>query len=153
VSPRDFTIRTARLDDIESLTSLLLELFQIEQDFTPDPERQRAGLKQLLNETDAAVLVAENRERILGMCTVQKVISTAEGGPTGLLEDMVVNWRFRRMGIGRALLKAAEEWATQRGLVRLQLLSEVVNDAAQSFYFKSGWRSTGLVCRRKMLHV
>jgi ribosomal protein S18 acetylase RimI-like enzyme len=144
-------IRPARTTDLESLTALLLELFQIETDFTPDAGRQEAGLKQLLTAAGAVVLVAESHAEIVGMCTVQRLISTVEGGPAGLLEDMIVKREFRRQGIGQALLSAAEDWAAGQGLTRLQLLAEAENQAALDFYAGSGWQTTGLVCRRKML--
>jgi ribosomal protein S18 acetylase RimI-like enzyme len=144
-------IRPARNEDIESLTGLLEELFTIEADFSPDTSRQSAGLRLLLQKRDAVILVAESGGKVVGMCTIQVVISTAEGGLSGVLEDMIVARDARRQGIGRALLQAAESWAEERGLTRLQLLAESENEAALAFYFKMGWQGTGLVCRRKFL--
>jgi ribosomal protein S18 acetylase RimI-like enzyme len=145
-------IRPARIDDIDPLTGLLQELFTLEADFVPNAARQMAGLKRLLRESRAVILIAESCGEVVGMCTVQTVISTAEGGNAGLLEDMIVARKARRQGIGRALLEAAQRWAEGRGLTRLQLLVERDNDPALKFYFKSGWLSTDLVCRRILLH-
>ena len=87
--------------------------------------------------------------RVLGMCTVQTLISTAEGGRVGLLEDLVVAADFRRQGIGAKLLAEAVKWAECQGLKRLQLLADKNNEAALSFYENQGWKSTQLVCLRK----
>ena len=143
-------IRPARHDDVETMTGLLQELFKLEPDFTPDPVKQRSGLKLLLSAADASIFVAEYNGEIVGMCTVQKVISTAEGGMTGLLEDLIVTMRFRDSGIGHSLITFAEEWAKKQGLVRLQLLAEADNTAALKFYDRAGWQKTDLICRRKI---
>ncbi len=126
-------IRLAVHEDIEAMASLLKELFGIETDYTIDHERQQAGLELLLDQPDSIALVADYNDSIVGMCSVQTAISTAEGGPAGLLEDMVVRSGFRRMGTGEMLLAAAEKWAGEHGLSRLQLLPECRNESALGF--------------------
>jgi GNAT superfamily N-acetyltransferase len=147
---RQFIVRPACIKDMATLIGLLRELFTLEIDYMPDSRRQRCGLEQLLQMDDAVVLVAERCGKVVGMCTVQTVISTAEGGPAGLLEDMFVETEYRRQGVGRGLLQAAESWAADRGLMRLQLLTEFNNTEALAFYFSAGWRNTRLTCLRKM---
>ena len=68
--------------------------------------------------------------RVLGMCTVQTMISTAEGGRVGLLEDLVVAADFRNQGQGEKLLAEAVRWAECQGLKRLQLLADKNNLSA-----------------------
>lgn len=148
---RTISVRPACIEDIESLTTLLGDLFQIESDFVPNAALQEAGLKQLLTQPGAIVLVAELKGEVVGMCSVQTTISTAEGGPAGILEDMIVSSNARRRGIGKILLNAAERWSTEHGLTRLQLLAEADNDGAASFYKTLGWQSSGLICYRKLL--
>ena len=145
------TIRTAKPSDIPHLVGLLKELFTIEADFDFDQEKQTCGLKLLLDSDKDCVLVAQslNDGKVLGMCTVQTLISTAEGGPVGLLEDLVVAADFRNQGIGARLLDEAICWAECRGLKRLQLLADKNNRPALNFYQKQGWQSTQLVCLRK----
>ncbi len=145
-------IRPARSDDIEQLVALLQQLFGIEEDFDCDPDRQRRGLELLLADRQAGfVLVAEHRERVVAMCTVQKLVSTAEGGYVGLLEDVVVDSNFRGQGIGGRLLSAAEHTARSEGLTRLQLLADRNNRAALDFYDGKAWKRTELIGLRKLL--
>ncbi|MDD5319632.1 MAG: GNAT family N-acetyltransferase [Methylococcales bacterium] len=145
------TIRTAKPSDIAQLVRLLKELFTIETDFVFDPDKQACGLSLLLESVKDCILVAEslNENKVLGMCTVQTLISTAEGGPVGLLEDLIVTADFRHQGIGEKLLAEAIYWAECQGLKRLQLLADKNNLAALNFYQKLGWQSTQLVCLRK----
>lgn len=143
-------IRRAVRCDLEALVGLLQELFSIEEDFQCDEIRQRTGLTEMLRDDGhCCVLVAEQDGCVIGMCTMQVLISTAEGGPVGLIEDMVVAQKFRRQGIGRKLLAAMETMACKQGLTRLQLLADRNNDSALDFYRKVGWKSTQLICLRK----
>ena len=150
-SDERITVRPARMEDLERLVGLLDLLFTIEADFRPDPARQQQGLALLLDDERARVLVAERADGVVGMCTGQLVVSTAEGGPALLVEDVVVDPDHRGRGIGRALLAALADWASSRGVRRLQLLADGNNGPALAFYDRLGWRATALVCRRLTL--
>jgi ribosomal protein S18 acetylase RimI-like enzyme len=145
------TIRTAKPSDIAQLVELLKELFTIEADFDFDQEKQTLGLNQLLKSNKDCIFVAEllNNKKVVGMCTVQTLISTAEGGLVGLLEDLIVAADFRNQGIAAKLVAEAVYWAECQGLKRLQLLADKNNLPAMSFYQKQGWESTQLICLRK----
>ncbi|MGZ8947534.1 MAG: N-acetyltransferase family protein [Methylococcaceae bacterium] len=145
------TIRTAYSSDIAQLVDLFNELFTIEADFDFDQDKQTYGLNLLLKSEKDCILVAESLHdnKVLGMCTVQTLISTAEGGPVCLLEDLVVAADFRNQGIGSKLVGEAINWAECQGLKRLQLLADKNNLPALNFYQKQGWQSTQLICLRK----
>ena len=148
--PAWLRIRRARASDLGSLVRLLEQLFALEADFTPDAHRQSAGLGAMLRDPRRrAVLLAERGGRVVGMVTAQLVVSTAEGGPAALVEDVVVDAPERGRGAGRALLEAIAAWARARGAERLQLLADDGNTPALAFYARLGWRRTRLVCLRR----
>jgi GNAT superfamily N-acetyltransferase len=148
--PPPLRVRGARASDLGSLVRLLGQLFELEADFAPEPRRQRAGLAAMLaDRRRRAVLVAERDGAVVGMVTAQLVVSTAEGGPAALVEDMVIDAPERGRGAGRALLEAIEGWARERGATRLQLLADDGNEPALAFYARMGWRRTRLVCLRR----
>lgn len=132
-----------------TLVALLRQLFAIEEDFQIDEERQRRGLAMLLENPQALILVAETAGRVIGMCSGQLLISTAEGGPALLMEDVVVAEGFRGRGAGRLLISAIADWAAARGAFRLQLLADQDNSRALSFYRAIGWQTTKLICLRR----
>jgi len=148
---KQITVRNASRDDLFAMTSLLSELFTLETDFSPDLRRQREGLAALMASADAVLLVAAMQGEIVGMCTLQPLISTAEGGVVGLVEDLIVAEAFRNMGVGSKLLAAIEKKARQRGMSRLQLLTDQDNRQADAFYGRVGWKVTHLNVRRKIL--
>ena len=140
------------MSDVPGMCALLEELFSIESDFGPEPEKQEKGLRSLVKKRDSALLlVAEAGGIVAGMCSVQVLISTAEGGRVGLLEDLVVRSGFRGAGIGSALLAEALRWCAFKGLLRVQLLRDADNKPALNFYKGRGWSGTNLVCMRRRL--
>ncbi len=144
-------IRPALLGDLDGLVDLLRMLFAIEADFAFDAALQRRGLAMLLAHEGAIILVAEAAGRVVGMCSGQMTISTAEGGFSLLVEDVVVAEAWQGKGIGRALLAALEQWAADRKIGRLQLLADRNNAAALEFYRRLGWQSTELICQRRRI--
>jgi GNAT superfamily N-acetyltransferase len=144
-------IRNATAADLDAMVALLAELFSLEADFDFDAGRQRSGLLRMLDgcRKHRCVMVAEVEGRTVGMATVQILVSTAEGGEVGLVEDVSVQKDWRGRGIGGRLLASLERWSAQRGLRRLQLLADRENRAGLQFYVKNGWHETRLVCLRK----
>lgn len=149
----NITIRPACSEDIPHLCDLLADLFGRETDFEPDQGRQSRGLNLLVHDQSgrSLVLVAASRDEIVGMCTVQTLVSTAEGGHVGLVEDVIVRADSRGQGIGAKLLDTAIAWSKTRNISRLQLLADRENGPALAFYSTCRWNPTSLICLRKHL--
>jgi ribosomal protein S18 acetylase RimI-like enzyme len=144
-------IDSATSADLAALVALLGELFRLEQDFAPDAARQRRALELLLSEPQRAIVLVACAPQVVGMISVQLVTSTAEGGHSAWIEDVVVDARYRGRGIGRALVTAALAWARERGATRAQLLVDTGNGGAIEFYAKLGWHAMHLTPRRMFL--
>lgn len=143
-------IRRATVSDIGAMVNLLRLLFSVEEDFTFDEFRHRMGLAMMLeNENDRCIMVAEREVLIVGMCSAQLLVSTAEGGLAALIEDLVVDEAYHLQKIGSTLLSAVESRASSKGAKRLELLADRNNARASGFYKKRGWRRTQLVCLHK----
>jgi GNAT superfamily N-acetyltransferase len=84
--------------------------------------------------------------RLLGMVGVEQRLMIESGEPAEIVA-MVVDRDARRLGIGRALIAAARDWARQRGCRRIFLRSNVLRDHAHAFYPALGFE------RSKTQHV
>ncbi len=144
-------IRNGSLSDLDDLVGLLKALFSIEKDFHFNESAQRQGLTLMLSNSSnlRSLKVAEINQEVIGMCSAQMLISTAEGGRSALVEDLVVKTSCRGRGIGSRLLQSVEKWAKENGAKRLQLLADQKNSPALEFYEKQNWTKTQLVCLRK----
>ncbi len=149
----DILVRPARPEDIPRMCELLADLFSLETDFEVDIVKQMKGLSMLVSNPwgRAFVAVAVADTGIVGMATVQTLVSTAEGGWVGLVEDVIVDRQFRGRGVGKLLLERIAAWGRENGLKRLQLLADSDNRPALNFYSSLRWISTRLICLRKLL--
>lgn len=142
-------VRRAVPEDIPVLLDLLKQLFALEQDFSFDPDKQTKGLTQLIPCENSCVFAAEQDGKVVGMCSVQTVISTAQGTRSGWIEDVVVSEKCRRNGVGSSLMAAVDSWAKENGITRLQLLMDSSNDSAYEFYRRHGWQEIHMKPLRK----
>jgi ribosomal protein S18 acetylase RimI-like enzyme len=136
------SIRLAKRDDIPDMVKLLHELFAIEDDFVFNEENQSCALELLLQNSQSVVLVAEIYNDVIGMITLQRVISTAMGGYVGVIEDVVVSKAYRGVGVGTKLLSALIAKADERGWKRLALGADLRNTKAIGFYQKYGFSTS-----------
>jgi len=148
---KQLNIKIAQKTDIPEMANLLSELFAIEIDFQIDIEKQLRGLALLLESNHAVVFVAELENQIIGMCSLQILISTAQGSKVGLIEDVIISKNHQKQGIGNQLLETVKNWAMQQGLTRLQLLADKTNQNALDFYQKKDWKFTQLIALRYLL--
>jgi GNAT superfamily N-acetyltransferase len=145
-------VRPAVQGDVGSLADLLEVLFSVEEDFSIDRNRQERGLQMMLDNGMARVLVAADSDgTVVGMCSGQLVVSTAEGGLAVLVEDVVVSRDWRGKGIGSRLMRGIMCWARDNQARRLQLLADRNNGPAFGFYASLGWEATQLVCLRNRI--
>jgi len=131
---------TAVAKDIPQLVELLGILFAQEAEFTPDAEKQKAGLEAIIaNPAVGKIYVARENKKVLGMASLLFTISTAEGGKSAWFEDLVVHPEQRQRGIATDLLKFIVAQARAEGLVRLTLLTDMQNERAQALYRRVGF--------------
>jgi len=135
------SLDVAAVGDIPELVELLGMLFKIEKDYTVDRVKQGRGLRMILSAPDrGTVLVCRERGGpILGMATIQLLVSTAEGGLSAQIEDVIVRPGSRGQGIGSWLLDWCKRWGRDHGAVRMQLAADSRNLRAERFYGRLGW--------------
>jgi GNAT superfamily N-acetyltransferase len=131
------------------MAGLLHELFTLESDFTPQRERQLAALRWILDHPDhGRLFVLRDEDRVAGMANALISVSTAEGGPVLVLEDVIVGAGHRGGGHGRRLVEHVLAWAAAEGMSRVTLLADRDNRAALDFYARLGFEESAMVVRR-----
>jgi len=110
------------------------------------PERALAfwhGVADGVVRGERALLVAEDEQGIAG--TVQLVLAQPDNQPHRAdLAKMLVHRRARRLGMGEALMRAAEELALASGKTLL-VLDTVDGSDAERLYRRLGWQSCGVI--------
>jgi ribosomal protein S18 acetylase RimI-like enzyme len=142
----------ARADDLQQLVELLGILFTQEHELAPDAAKQLRGLRLIVgNPAIGCICVARDGARVLGMVNILRTVSTAEGGPAGMLEDFVVRPECRGRGVGAQLLAYAIGRAKADGVLRLILLTDGDNYNAQRLYERAGFKRSGMLPMRLKL--
>lgn len=145
-------VEFARQADLPAMVDLLIELFSQEHDFTPEPEKQRAGLRLLLEHPELGRLfVLRIDGHVVGMANAVITVSTAEGGRVMLLEDVIVRREHRGRGLGALLVQHVLDWAKAEGMTRATLLTDHDNAVGQAFYGRLGFEPSAMrVLRRRL---
>lgn len=95
------------------------------------------------HERDGEILVAEVEGAVVGfvcywMMTIQNPITTVTG--CAYVADLAVLEAYRRRGIGRALLRAAEVGAARHGATTIRIEVLAANHPARDLYDAEGFR-------------
>lgn len=146
------TIDFASAADLEAMADLLAELFMLESDFSPERDKQLRGLRLILDHPQLGRLfVLRAGDQVAGMANALLTISTAEGCPVLLLEDVIVKAAWRGCGLGRQLVEHVFDWARAAGITRVTLLADQDNAPALDFYSRLGFTPSAMcVLRRKL---
>jgi RimJ/RimL family protein N-acetyltransferase len=105
------------------------------------PSEERRYLRAVRRHTHAAVFVAESADGIVGRISLARETHPASEHVADL--GLMVAGSHRRRGVGRALMQAAEDWAREVGVHKLELHVFPYNDAAIALYEEMGYEREG----------
>jgi GNAT superfamily N-acetyltransferase len=132
-------IRRGTMPDLPRIA----ELFDAYRQFygqAPDPDGARAFLRERLQAADSVLLIAERDRRFLGFAQLYPSFSSTAMKRVWILNDLFVAPTYRRGGVGRALLVAAEDFARATVARGLALATQKTNATAKALYEGRGWK-------------
>ena len=108
-----------------------------------DEEHARLALTEAIVSPESSVFVAEDGEKLVGLCTAYLELNSVRFGRRCWVEDLAVDPERRSEGIGKGLLDAAKDWARGAGATHLELDSALTRADAHRFYDREGpsWKS------------
>ncbi len=132
-----YKIRNALIDDLTDICKLSEEI-----GYKNSEPEIRERLNTLLNSNEHIVLVAFlSNNRIIGWIHVFEA-QRIESGKFSEIGGFVVGKEHRNIGVGKELLKAAEEWTLKKHLPELRVRSNIKREDAKIFYSKMGFSIT-----------
>jgi GNAT superfamily N-acetyltransferase len=138
-------VREALPAEVERVLGMYEWLFAPPGSVPPrwDADRARRAIAQAIEDQESAVLVAEHRGELLGLCTAYLDMNSVRFGVRCWVEDLAVSPQHRSQGVGKALLDRAKDWARERGASHLELDSGDARAEAHRFYEREGpsWTS------------
>jgi GNAT superfamily N-acetyltransferase len=139
------SIRPARPADHAAILNLAERLAALGPTTRPAREiaaRERRALSEALDHPSpgSALLVATVQELgIVGVLLLDTRRDYFTDELHGHVAILAVAQEAEGQGVGRALLKAAEEWGRGEGFRRLTLAVFTANQRAKEFYARQGW--------------
>jgi len=141
----DFSIRPAAETDYVGLNGLFEELDEHHREALPHvfrkpdgPPRTKDFLSGVLADQNAVIYIAETDDQIIGL--VYAYVRSIPGIPiripcrVGEVDQIIVRQKYRRHGVGKALMQRVDRWACQMKLDRLELSVWNFNEEAREFY-------------------
>ncbi|HVY77469.1 MAG TPA: GNAT family N-acetyltransferase [Solirubrobacterales bacterium] len=122
-------VRLCRRDDVPAV----LDLWAGTRSGHASMGDRREDVERLLDDSPAALLVAEMEGEIVG------TLIAAWDGWRGNMYRLAVRDGYRRLGIGLALTRAGEERLRQRGARRVTALVAFDDDTAGGFWDSAGY--------------
>ncbi len=110
-----------------------------------DSAELRTSLSTLLNREDAAIFVVRVRETVAGLAEVY--LKQDEEHPLtiahrfGYLQSLIVSESFRKHGLGKLLVEAAQQWAKEHGATEMQLDTWEFAEGPLHFYEHLGYHT------------
>jgi len=136
----EITIRRATHTDKPEWLRMRLLLWPDEKvdDLSKDMDR-------LLNDPLTPVFVAVRSNGGLGgflEAGTRKYAEGCEGSPVGYIEGWYMDKDLREKGIGKTLVKAAEDWVRSQGLTEMASDTWLDNDVSIQAHLKMGYEET-----------
>jgi len=129
----------ATLEDIEG-TSKLFNLYRMFYNQESDLEGARSYIKERIEHKDSVIFVAIEKEEFMGFTQLYPTLSSISMKRAWILNDLYVDERARKQGVGEKLLNKAKEYAIETGAKSLALSTAVDNFSAQKLYEKNGYK-------------
>jgi len=148
----NYVIREATTVDYEALCDLFDEIDTLHRDNLPHrfqkpsgPVRSEEYIAGLISGKDAGLFVAQTEGQIVGLTCAH----IRESSPVPILvprrhafvDSLVATKRYRRKGIGRALMGKVYEWALSKKAESVELNVWTFNEGATVFYHRLGYET------------
>jgi ribosomal protein S18 acetylase RimI-like enzyme len=113
-------------------------------------ERRQAMWQETLAQDGYAAWIAEADDRAAGFIDVYVFQDISHGAKIGLVNNLVVDARFRRRGLGDGLLKEAIAYCREHRAVELHVWTEPDNVPALRLYGGTGFARRAVLLELKM---
>jgi predicted N-acetyltransferase YhbS len=136
-------VRPATEQDIPRILELYNELKLTEERHSLSPDQARSAFAQINAMTGHELLVAEEDGVVVGSLVMLAVPNLShEARPWAMVENMIVDSKYRRRGIGKLLMKYVIARARQAGCYKVQFLSNKKRPQAHKFYRSLGFEAS-----------
>lgn len=144
-------IREMNSSDLDGLSELYTHLHNNKS--IENNEKNMALFNEILNDKNHHIIVAEENGKIVSSCVCIIIPNlTHNQQPYALIENVVTDKDYRKMGLASACLAYAKQLAVENHCYKMMLLTGSKKRATHRFYQKNGYNrfeKTGYIQRLK----
>jgi aminoglycoside 6'-N-acetyltransferase I len=138
-------IRSARATDADEWLRMRVALWP------DDADGHRGAIERYFSghrhEPKEVLIAVDTPRTAIGFAelSLRNIVDSCATDRVGYLEGWYVDPAFRRQGVGRALVRAAEQWAVAEGCTEFASDSLIDNDVSRAGLVALGFEETGQV--------
>jgi ribosomal protein S18 acetylase RimI-like enzyme len=136
--PGSIEIERVTLDTFEAAVPLFVA-YRVFYEQDEDVESTRAFLRARLERDESFVFLALVDGMPAAFAQVYRSFTSVKLGESLVLNDLYVDERYRRCGLGRVLCERVIALGRERGSVSIELSTAVSNEQAQRLYEQLGF--------------
>jgi len=152
-------ITKAKIKDLKDVVELSHKSAMYHKKLTPYYDTSKdvkevltKSLKKNIYSSNSCIFIAEENSKIIGYLLVFK-INRAEMfkvKKVGLIADVFIEERYRRMGVGKKLIKECFRWLKDGGINFVEINVEASNKQAMNFWDKEGFKDVSIERYKKI---
>ena len=129
-------IYQATMEDLEGV-SYLFNLYRVFYQQSSNLEGAETYIKQRLKNKDSVIFVVKQDHKYVGFTQLYPTFSSVSMKSAWILNDLYVDERARKHGVGEMLLHKAKAFAIATGAKSISLKTALDNYSAQRLYEKN----------------
>ena len=126
----------ASLDNLDELSNLF-QSYRVFYKKEPDPEGEKAFLKERITNKESVIYLAKSGDNFIGFVQLFPMFSSTRITRLWLLNDLYVDAEYRKTGAASLLIEKSKQLTRETKYAGLMLQTAKDNTTAQSVYDKN----------------
>jgi ribosomal protein S18 acetylase RimI-like enzyme len=129
----------ATIEDLEEVANLF-NLYRMFYQQETDLEGAMNYIKKRIENKESVIFVVKDKRKYVGFTQLYPIFSSISMKRAWVLNDLYVDTKARKQGVGELLLQKAKEYAIETGAKSISLETTPDNYAAQRLYEKNEYK-------------
>lgn len=129
----------AAIEDLEGVSNLF-NLYRMFYQQESDLDGAKTYIKERIESKESVIFVVKDKQNYVGFTQLYPAFSSISMKRAWILNDLYVDTKARKQGVGEMLLEKAKKYAMATGAKSLSLSTATDNYSAQRLYEKNGYK-------------
>ncbi|MEH7225413.1 GNAT family N-acetyltransferase [Bacillus sp. JJ1566] len=132
-------IYQATIEDLEGVSNLF-NMYRMFYQQESNLEGAKTYIKERIESKESVIFVVKDNQSYVGFTQLYPTFSSISMKRAWILNDLYVDSKARKQGVGELLLQKAKQYAIATGAKSLSLSTAPDNESAQRLYERNGYK-------------